>query len=53
MHVAVRQNQCAGVALRMCDMSVRFLKLAGAAALAAVLLFSRSGLRASHAGRST
>ena len=39
MHVAMRQYQCAGVALRMCDMSVRFLKLAGAAALAAVLLF--------------
>ena len=39
MHVAVRQNQCAGVAERMCDMSVRFLKSAGAAALAAVLLF--------------
>ena len=53
MHVAVRQNQCAGVAVRMCDMSVRFLKLAGAAALAAVLLFPGVASRASHAGRST
>ena len=39
MHVAFSQNHRAGVALRMGGMSVRLLKLAGAAAMAVVMLF--------------
>jgi hypothetical protein len=39
MHVFIRQDQCTGTVQRICDMSVRFLKLAGAAAVAVIVLF--------------